>query len=116
MPLDYLNCLLTMALLFVGKIETSSKGKSRRVRTMTNIQNADNKTVITGRETVKFLGLSTLCLIVSIILSSSVIWISCQLFGIADVNAATLGGKIGLLVWLVCLGFLIGKNIKKKKA
>lgn len=82
---------------------------------MTNIKNADNKTVITGKQIVGFLVLSTICLILSILLSSAVIWISCQLFGIADVNAATLGGKIGLLVWLVCLGFLIGKGIKNDR-
>ena len=76
----------------------------------------ENQTVITGRQMVQYLVLVALGLIVLISLSIAVIKISTVLFSISGVNAVALGGKIGLLVWLVFLGFVTGKVVKKAKS
>ena len=83
---------------------------------MTNTTNKENKTVITGKQMVQYLVLVALGLIVLISLSIAVIKISTVLFSISGVNAVSLGGKIGLLVWLVFLGFVMGKAVKKAKS
>ena len=83
---------------------------------MTNTVNKENKTVITGKQMVEYLVLVALGLVVLISLSIAVIKISTVLFSISGVNAVALGGKIGLLVWLVFLGFVIGKTVKKAKS
>ena len=76
----------------------------------------ENLTVITGKQMVQYLVLVALGLIVLISLSIAVIKISTVLFSISGVNAVALGGKIGLLVWLVFLGFVTGKAVKKAKS
>ena len=78
--------------------------------------NKENQTVITGKQMVQYLVLVALGLIVLISLSIAVIKISTVLFSISGVNAVALGGKIGLLVWLVFLGFVTGKAVKKAKS
>ncbi|MBO4650433.1 MAG: hypothetical protein J5653_04485 [Clostridiales bacterium] len=83
---------------------------------MTNTMKKENKTVITGKQMVQYLVLVALGLIVLISLSIAVIKISTVLFSISSVNAVALGGKIGLLVWLVFLGFITGKAVKKAKS
>ena len=83
---------------------------------MTNTMNKENKTVITGKQMVEYLVLVALGLIVLISLSIAVIKISTVLFSISGVDAVALGGKIGLLVWLVFLGFVTVKTIKKSKS
>ena len=83
---------------------------------MTNTMKKENQTVITGKQMVQYLVLVALGLIVLISLSIAVIKISTVLFSISGVNAVALGGKIGLLVWLVFLGFVTGKAVKKAKS
>lgn len=83
---------------------------------MTNTMNKENKTVITGKQMVEYLVLVALGLIVLISLSIAVIKISTVLFSISGVDAVALGGKTGLLVWLVFLGFVTVKTIKKSKS
>lgn len=82
---------------------------------MTNTMNKENKTVITGKQMVEYLVLVALGLVVLITLSIAVIKISTVMFAISGVNAVALGGKIGLLVWLVFLGFISVSTIKNCK-
>ena len=82
---------------------------------MTNTLKRENKNVITGKQMVEYLVIVAVSLIVLIALSAAVIKISTVLFSISGVNAVVLGGKVGLLVWLVFLGYFSVKTIKKAK-
>ena len=83
---------------------------------MTNTMKEENKKVITGRQIVEYLLLVALALIVFISLSTAVILISTTLFNITGVDAVALGGKIGILVWMVSLGFLTVSTIKNSRS
>jgi len=83
---------------------------------MTNKKYQKNETVITGKMMVQYFVIVALSLIVLISLSIAVIKISTVLFSISGVDAVSLGGKVGLLVWLVFLGFYSALSIKKAKA
>ena len=78
--------------------------------------NDSNKgTVITGKQTVKVLVLSTLGLIASITASIAVLAISSKLFGIVNLDPVISGERIGLLVWLIGIAAAIVRAVKKSK-
>ena len=83
---------------------------------MTNEMNKENKNVITGKQMVEYLLLVAISLISLIALSTVVIKLSTLLFRISGVNAVTLGGKVGFLVWLVFLGFISVKAIRESRS
>ncbi len=83
---------------------------------MTNAMNKENKKVINGKQMVEYLLLVAISLISLIALSTVVIKLSTLLFSISGVNAVTLGGKVGFLVWLVFLGFISVKSIQKSRS
>ena len=83
---------------------------------MTNAMNKENKNVITGKQMVEYLVLVAISLISLNALSTVVIKLSTLLFSISGVNAVTLGGKVGFLVWLVFLGFISVKTIKESRS
>ena len=83
---------------------------------MTNAMNKENKNVITGKQMVEYLVLVAISLISLIALSTVVIKLSTLLFSISGVNAVTLGGKVGFLVWLVFLGFISVKAIRESRS
>ena len=72
-----------------------------------------DKTVITGKQTVRALVLSTLGLITSITLSIAVLAISVKILGISDIDSVVIGERVGLLVWLV--GIVVAIVITEKK-
>ena len=75
----------------------------------------EDKKVITGKQTVRVLVLSTLGLISSILLSIAVLTISVKIFGIDNLNPVIIGERIGLLVWIVGIVAVIAKNVKGNK-
>lgn len=75
-----------------------------------------DKKVITGKQTVRALVLSTLGLISSIVLSIAVLTISVKIFGIDNLNPVIIGERIGLLVWIVGIVAVIAKIVKAPKA
>ena len=78
--------------------------------------NDSNKgTVITGKQTVKVLVLSTLGLIASITAGIAVLAISSKLFGIVNLDPVISGERIGLLVWLIGIAAAIVRAVKKSK-
>ncbi|MBO7452253.1 MAG: hypothetical protein J6U54_18145 [Clostridiales bacterium] len=83
---------------------------------MTNAMNKENKNVITGKQMVEYLVLVAISLISLNALSTVVIKLSTLLFSISGVNAVTLGGKVGFLVWLVFLGFISVKTIRESRS
>lgn len=83
---------------------------------MTNAMNKENKKVINGKQMVEYLLLVAISLISLIALSTVVIKLSTLLFSISGVNAVTLGGKVGFLVWLVFLGFISVKAIRESRS
>lgn len=83
---------------------------------MTNAMNKENKKVINGKQMVEYLVLVAVSLISLIALSTVVIKLSTLLFSISGVNAVTLGGKVGFLVWLVFLGFISVKAIRESRS
>ena len=83
---------------------------------MTNAMNKENKKVINGKQMVEYLLLVAISLISLIALSTVVIKLSTLLFSISGVNAVTLGGKVGFLVWLVFLGFVSVKAIRESRS
>ena len=83
---------------------------------MTNAMNKENKKVINGKQMVEYLVLVAISLISLIALSTVVIKLSTLLFSISGVNAVTLGGKVGFLVWLVFLGFISVKAIRESRS
>jgi len=83
---------------------------------MTNAMNNENKKVINGKQMVEYLVLVAISLISLIALSTVVIKLSTLLFSISGVNAVTLGGKVGFLVWLVFLGFISVKAIRESRS
>lgn len=83
---------------------------------MTNAMNNENKKVINGKQMVEYLVLVAISLISLIALSTVVIKLSSLLFSISGVNAVTLGGKVGFLVWLVFLGFISVKIIRESRS
>ena len=83
---------------------------------MTNAMNKENKRVINGKQMVEYLLLVAISLISLIALSTVVIKLSTLLFSISGVNAVTLGGKFGFLVWLVFLGFISVKAIRESRS
>ena len=83
---------------------------------MTNAMNNENKKVINGKQMVEYLVLVAISLISLIALSTVVIKLSTLLFNISGVNAVTLGGKVGFLVWLVFLGFISVKAIRESRS
>ena len=83
---------------------------------MTNAMNKENERVINGKQMVEYLVLVAISLISLIALSTVVIKLSTLLFSISGVNAVTLGGKVGFLVWLVFLGFISVTAVKKSRA
>lgn len=83
---------------------------------MTNAMNNENKKVINGKQMVEYLVLVAISLISLIALSTVVIKLSTLLFSISGVNAVTLGGKVGFLVWLVFLGFISVKTIRESRS
>lgn len=76
----------------------------------------EDKKVITGKQTVRVLVLSTLGLISSIVLSIAVLTISVKIFGIDNLNPVIIGERIGLLVWIVGIVAVIVKTVKASKA
>lgn len=72
----------------------------------------EDKKVITGKQTVRALVLSTLGLISSIVLSIAVLTISVKIFGIDNLNPVIIGERIGLLVWIVGIVVVIAKTVK----
>ena len=83
---------------------------------MTNAMNKENKNVITGKQMVEYLVLVAISLFALIALSTVVIGLSTLLFNISGINAITLGGKAGFLVWLVFLGFISVKTIRESRS
>lgn len=83
---------------------------------MTNAMSKENKKVINGKQMVEYLVLVAISLFVLIALSIVVIKLSTLLFSISGVNAVTLGGKVGFLVWLVFLGFISVKTIRESRS
>lgn len=83
---------------------------------MTNAMNKENKKVINGKQMVEYLVLVAISLISLIALSTVAIKLSTLLFSISGVNAVTLGGKVGFLVWLVFLGFISVKAIRESRS
>ena len=83
---------------------------------MTNAMNKENKKVINGKQMVEYMVLVAISLFVLIALSTVVIGLSTMLFNISGVNAITLGGKTGFLVWLVFLGFISVKAIRESRS
>ena len=78
--------------------------------------NDSNKgTVITGKQTVKVLVLSTLGLNASITAGIAVLAISSKLFGIVNLDPVISGERIGLLVWLIGIAAAIVRAVKKSK-
>ena len=75
----------------------------------------EDKKVITGKQTVGALVLSTIGLIASIVLSIAVLTISVKVFGIDNLNPVIIGERIGLLVWIVGIVAVIVKNVKGNK-
>jgi len=75
----------------------------------------EDKKVITGKQTVRALVLSTLGLISSIVLSIAVLTISVKIFGIDNLNPVIIGERIGLLVWIVGIVVVIAKTVKGNK-
>lgn len=75
----------------------------------------EDKKVITGKQTVRALVLSTLGLISSIVLSIAVLTISVKIFGIDNLNPVIIGGRIGLLVWIVGIVAVIAITVKAPK-
>ena len=75
----------------------------------------EDKKVITGKQTVRALVLSTLGLISSIVLSIAVLTISVKIFGIDNLNPVIIGERIGLLVWIVGIVAVIAKTVKGNK-
>ena len=74
-----------------------------------------DKTVITGKQTVRALVLSTLGLITSITLSIAVLAISVKILGISDIDSVVIGERVGLLVWLVGIVVAIVRTEKKTR-
>ncbi len=75
----------------------------------------EDKTVITGKQTVRALVFSTLGLITSITLSIAVLTICGKMFGISDIDPVIIGERVGLLVWLVGIVVAIVRTVKKNK-
>ncbi|SEP54652.1 hypothetical protein SAMN02910369_00023 [Lachnospiraceae bacterium NE2001] len=75
----------------------------------------EDKKVITGKQTVRALVLSTLGLIASITFSIAVLTISGKIFGINDLDPVIIGERIGLLVWLLGVVVAIARTVKKYK-
>ncbi len=83
---------------------------------MTNSVNKENKKVINGKQMVEYLVLVAIILLALIVLSTVVIGLSKMLFNISGVNAITLGGKAGFLIWLLFLGFISVKSIRESRS
>lgn len=79
------------------------------------MKDSNKGTVITGKQTVKVLVLSTLGLIASITASIAVLAISSKLFGIVNLDPVISGERIGLLVWLIGIAAAIVRAVKKSK-
>lgn len=75
----------------------------------------EDKTVITGKQTVRALVFSTLGLITSITLSIAVLTICGKMLGISDIDPVIIGERVGLLVWLVGIVVAIVRTVKKNK-
>ncbi len=75
----------------------------------------EDKTVITGKQTVRALVFSTLGLITSITLSIAVLTICGKMVVISDIDPVIIGERVGLLVWLVGIVVAIVRTVKKNK-